>query len=393
MATILPNLIAIDMQTLLFAKEETTFATEIKPTTADQILIAGSGTMKQELGFIPDEQRRNTYSEVSEIQGRYEPGTFTFPVYIKPSGALGTKPECAALLKNLFGRETVTASTKVEYFLARVTDAVVSHTLWFKVGHFVYRAIGAVVDEGTFPLKAGNEADAVGQVSLTGLCANVLWTGTDEIAGTPLAGATTMTVKDAKKFTVGSYVEIGSETNGGAGFQITVINYGTNVVTFAPALVSDKAPDDVVKPWIPVGTEVGTPVHGRLGLATRNAVTLRVISSEITLKNNYKFLNEEKNGLNYPDRVIRTRKREVMCNPEIYFDANAPKFFYEAQQGTKTDIVVPVGDTAASRYKLTAKNVRLSAPDVSGNEELRMKLTGKAFASTSYDDELVLLFD
>lgn len=393
MATVLPNLIAINMDTVLFAKEETTFATEIKPTTADQILVAGEGSFKQALGFIPDAQLRNSYSEVTDIQGRYEPGEFNFPLYIKPSGALGTKPECAALLKNLFGREVVTASTKVEYFLARTTDAVVSTTVWFRQGHFVYRAIGCLVNEGRFPLRAGNTDDAVGQVALSGMCSNILWTGTDELASATAAVDTTITVKDASKFTAGGYVEIGSQTNAGAGFLINSINYGTNVLTLATAVGAIVAIDSVVKPWMPTGTEVGNPVHGRLGIVTRGGTDMRVVSSEITLTNNWKWLNEEKNGLNYPDRAIRASKRAVTCNPVIYFDANAAKHFREAQQGTKADVLVPVGDTAANRFKLTAKNVRFEAPDVSGGEEKQMTLNGKAFASSALDDELALLFD
>ncbi len=184
MPTVLPDRIAIDRQTLLFAKEETSFADEAVPDAASQILIAGEGSFAQARGFIEDEQRRNTFSRLSRIGGRFETGTFSLPAYIKPVAA-GTPPECAALLKALFGREAVTANTSVVYALLRIADTRPSLTVWISVGHFVYRILGGLVNEGRFPVRADNSAEAVARGTFGGLFAEARWTGTDELAAAP----------------------------------------------------------------------------------------------------------------------------------------------------------------------------------------------------------------
>lgn len=390
----LTDLIALDRESLGWIKKETTFGTEVKPATANQFLLAGELSPEQNLGFIEDQQRRNSYSQLRRFAGRYEPGQANFPVYVKPSGSLGVAPEGGAFLEGLFGREVVTASTKVEYFLSRTIDAILTYTIWLKTGHFVYRLLGSVIDQGEFPLRADNSQDALSQAKYSVLFAELRWTGTDEaaqtIGGTPQA---TLQVADAKKFTVGSYIEVGAQTNSAAGFQVTAVNIGTNVITLSPS-IANVTSGDQVKPWIPaLGSEVGVPIHGRLGSATLGGANLPLLSGSITLANNFKMLNEEKNGLNFANRAARRSTRGVTVNASVYFDANQPRRFYDALNQVRGDLVFPWGSTAANRFKLTAKNCEFGAPKISGAEEKIIALEGQAFASTSLDDELVGLFD
>lgn len=392
MPTILPNLLAFDRDTLLFVVPETTFGVETKPGVTNQVLLATEGTIKQSRGFIPDPQRRNTLSMLNRFAGRFEDGQGNLTFLVKPSGTLGTVPEGAPLLKSLFGREIITPATKIEYFLLRTTDTRPSLTIWFKIGHFVYRALGTLCNKGRFPLKADNSTDALCQCALDILFAELRWTGTDEMAVAAIAAATALTVKNAKKFTLGGYIKIAANDNAGAGYNITAINYATNVLTITPGLTAAVAIDDVVAPWLPVGTEAGTPVHGRLGSATRGGITLPLLSGEISLDNKLDMLNEEKNGLDYPNRFAQPEARSVQANAEMYFDANSALHFYDAQQQVRGDLVFPWGTTAASRVKITAKNQEIDMPDISGTKKV-LKLTGQAFASAAFDDELVMLFD
>lgn len=398
MPTVLPQTLAVDRETKLFAKKETTFGVGVKPAAADFALTVGDGAITQSRTFISDAQKRNTFSRLNRFAARYEPGAFSFPIYVKPSGTLGTKPEGAILYEALFGRETVTASTKVEYFLLRTSDTRPSVTLWFNQGHWVYMCWGAVVNQGQFSVKAGNGDDALAQLALSGLFAELRWTGTDELAvaipSTIAPGETTFTAKDASKFSVGSYLQIGSLDNAGGGFEVTAVNYTTRVVTFTPGIISTAvAVDSVVKPWLPAGTELGNPVHGRLGTAQRGTTNLPLISTEVSLDNKIKFLNEEKNGKDFADRFIHEAAREVQATAEVYFDADTAKYFREHTQGTRADIVVPVGDTAAKRFRLTLKNVELDHPNLSGTAPKVQRLAGPALASTAFDDELVMLLD
>src|ERR1051325_4394867 len=118
----LSDILAFDRQSLGWIKQETTFGTQAKPAATEQFFIAGAGKIVQQLGFIEDQQRRNTYSMLKRFAGRFDPGTADIPVYLKPSGTVDVAPEASEFLIGLFGRESVTAATKVDYLLNRVTD-------------------------------------------------------------------------------------------------------------------------------------------------------------------------------------------------------------------------------------------------------------------------------
>ena len=392
MATVLPNILSFARESLVFAKAETTALTEIKVTTADQILMAGDGSVAQELGFIPDPQRRNTYSPLPDIAGRYNPGTVSFPMLIKPRAA-GTAPDGGQILKALFGRETIVGATSVTYAPLRTIDSRQSMTVWVKDGHFVYRCIGTVFSKGTFPVSAGNSEEALGRVALEGSFAELRWTGTDEMASGAASAATALTVKDAKKYTVGSYIKIAANDNGGAGYQVTAVDYGTQILTITPGLTAGVNADDLVAPWLPTGSENGVIVHGRLGTVTRGGVSLPLMSGEISFEFPVKFMNEEKNGQDFATRFANAGIRAIGANVTVLFDANAGKWWYDVKTAVKADLVCNWGTASAARYKLTAKNQQLSAPQVSGGEERLVQLNGKAFASSSYDDELIMVLD
>lgn len=394
----LKDILAIDRETLLFAKKETTFGVGVKPGAADQVLIAGEGRIRQARGYITDAQKRNTLSMLSRIAGRFEPGEATIPVYIKPSGTAGTKPEGAQIYEGLFGREVINAGVDVRYKLLLIGGTRPSLTLWFKQGHFVYMAWGTIFGRMSAPIRAGNTDDAVAQMALTAFFAELRWTGTDLANETITTIQTDLTVVDARKFTVGSFIQKKDQSTGaindnaGAGFQVTAVNYTTNVLTITPGITNTN-PNDIIQPWLPTGTELGDPVHGRLGLATRGGINLPLLSSEIILDNKIKMLNEEKNALDFPNRFIHATARDVNINTDVYFDANVSKFFHESKESTQADVTIPIGNVAGKQVKFVLKNVELNPPDVSGAEEKIMRLEGVAFASASFDDELEMVFD
>lgn len=401
MAFILSDNIALDRESVGWIKKQTVFGTEVKPAAANQFLIAGEGSIVQQQGFIEDAQRRNTHSALKRFGGRFEAGRAEIPIYIKPSGTLDVPPEASEFLEGLFGREVITASTKVEYLLSRVSDIFPSYTLWVKNGHFVYRCIGLIVEQGTFPLRANNSPESLSQVRAICTFAEMRWTGTDlaneTIPSTP--AQTDLTVEDARKFTVGSYIQKRDQStlvvddNSGAGFQVTAVNYTTNVLTISPG-ITDVNTGDQIEPWTPANAaEVGDPIHGRLGAATLGGVTLPLLSGEISLVNNFKVLNEEKNGLQFANRFLRRIMREVRVRAEVYFDANTSRYFHSSRNQVQANLVFPWGDTATKRFTVTVKNVEFNTPAIAGGEEKRMTLEGKGFATSAFDDELAGLFD
>ena len=393
--------LALDRESICWIKKQTVFGTEVKPASTNQFLIAGEGKVMQPQGFIEDQQRRNTHSQLRRFGGRFEPGTAEVPIYIKPSGTLDVPPEASEFLEGMFGREVITASTKVEYLLSRVSDFFPFYTLWVKNGHFVYRCIGLIVDKATFPLKADNSAESLSQMKASCIFAELRWTGTDLANETITGGAqTSLTVEDARKFTVGSFIQKKDQStlvvddNSGAGYEVTAVDYTSNVLTLAAPGIDNVADGDIIEPWTPaIAAEVGDPIHGRFGFATLGGVNLPLLSGEITFENNMKMLNEEKNGLQFANRFLRRITRKVTVKAEVYFDANQSRYFHSTRNQVRADLVFPWGDTATKRFTITAKNVEFDAPDIAGGEEKRLTLTGQAFASSALDDELKGVFD
>jgi len=125
----------------------------------------------------------------------------------------------------------------------------------------------------------------------------------------------------------------------------------------------------------------------------RGAVALPLMSGEITLDFPVKIANEEKNGQNFATRFINTGERSVNADMQALFDANGAQWFYDVQASVSADLVCNWGTTAAERYKLTVKNQLITAPTVTGAEEQIVELSGKGAASSSFDDELTLVFN
>lgn len=392
MPTVLPTILSMGREGQAWALAEVTYGVEIKPTTTSQFLLAGDSTVQQNRGFIPDPQRRNTYSARPQIAGRYEPGTISFPVLIKPRAA-GVAPDAKALLKALIGRETIVASTSVTYNLLRIQDTRQSLTMWVRAGHFIYRALGVILTKGTFPIKADNSEEALGRCNFEGTFSEMKWTGTDEMAAVAAIAATSLTVKDDKKFTVGSYIKIADNDNAGLGYQVTAINYGTNILTITPGLTAAVALDALITPWAPTGSETGVIVHGRHGVVTRGAVSLPLMGGEITLEFPVKIANEEKNGLDFASRFINTGERTVMASMEALFDANGAKWFHDVTTSTAADLVCNWGNAVAARYSLTVKNQLIESPQVTGTEEQIVQINGKGASSVAFDDELTMVFN
>lgn len=398
MATVLGDILSFPRESAVLAIAETTFATEVKPTASSGVPSIGEIQVSQPLGFVPDPQRRLTYSPRPDIPGRYDPGVIQgLQMLIKPR-AVGTAPDGGVLLKTFWGRETIVGGTSVTYSPLRMIDTRPSATVWVRDGHAVYRCLGTLLNQADLPIRADNSPEALHQVGLAGTFAELRWTGTDELAvaipSTGGGGVTTMTLKSAKKYTINSYVEIGALTNAGAGYQITAVDYGTNVVTFTPAIVSIAvAVDSLVKPWWPTTSENGTIIHGRKGIATRGGSNLSVMSGSIQYGFPVKLLNAEKNGLDFANRFSSPALRDLQCNLEVLFDANAGRYWYDVKTGVLADVICPWGTVSGERSTLTVKNHLVKGNPVTGNEERIMALNGNGYASSSFDDECVLVLD
>ena len=97
----LVNTLAINKDTVVFAKEEATRNQEAIPAGTDVIRVIGDGTVRQPRNKITNPERVNSLSRQPRLVGVFPPGEISFPFYLKPNGGV---PKGGAVLKSLFGR-------------------------------------------------------------------------------------------------------------------------------------------------------------------------------------------------------------------------------------------------------------------------------------------------
>ena len=389
--------IAIGRDVIVYAKEESTPGTKVFPAGTDAIFLTGEGSFRQVRNFIPDAQRRATLSKVERIKSRLSPGEWSLPTYIKPSGSLGTAPECGQMLKGLFGLEMVNAGVDVQYTLAGISDTLPSFTIWFRLGHTVFCNMGCVVNSGDIAIKAGNDDDSIVGITFNGFFMRQIRTGTDKLSQDETLGATTIHVANARKFMKESIISIGSLNNSGAGYEVTDVDYANNTLTISPQLEDNASQDDVVKGYLPSPTEAGEPVHGRLGQVTfdegGSPVNTPIIAATIGINNNVKMVEDEKADVDYPNDFLRAAEREVTLSIDCYFKKDVAARWYEVDAQTEKEIKIPAGDTAGKRLRFEFPRVQLDTPELGGAEEVVVTMPKALLASSSFEDEVKLVFD
>lgn len=160
--------IALGREQLVYVKEETTPGTYNQPVATDCIIISGTGKVNQTANFVPDSQIRNSRSRRLPIFAGRNPGTWTFPVFMKPAAA-GTEPEATVLLDIGLGSKTVNAGTSVVYRpLSGCPQR--SFSLVFQIGHTVFQCVGCTVNQIEFN-QSGNE---IGNIVFSGEFMNMV---------------------------------------------------------------------------------------------------------------------------------------------------------------------------------------------------------------------------
>lgn len=390
--------VATAKETLCYVKKESSFGTmTVVPAATDAVYVLGDVGMPWNREILEDEQHRNTPSEYAQLAGRYSPAEYNLETYVKPSGTAGTPPEVTDLLECAIGTYTNTPATRDAYTLN--SSALSSFSLWVKIGHTVFVMAGCTVNQLVIPVTG----TAFGRFQFSGMGTRKYWAGTGTAGALVSAGASTiaMTAGHENRFSVGAYISLGSDTNTYAGYKITAIDTSTHVMTFTPVAVTGCAKGASITGTLPAtATEVGSPVFGKLGQLTKDGTNMNVLNATITLNNNLKYYEEEKNNSLYISEFGRPGKREVTIAMNAYYYKEHADMFAAQLNRTKMDFVIPVGSTAGSICTVyvpasgagAAAGVEINNPDISGDEEKAIAIEGKALASASYNDEFSLIF-
>lgn len=380
---------------LSYANQEQAFAiledscgTLKKMTVNDRIYTVGPIEFTQERELLEDMQIRASASQLPQINARLMTGEFNFETYVKPSGSLGVPPEHNVLFRSLMGLGTPSAGVKVEYTLEDQLDAF---SLWVKKGHTVFAFRGAVIESAEFVVTG----DAIATVRWSGRFMERLWCGEIQADDTCGPGKETIQLPagGAMRYCEDMYVQVGTDDNTEAGYKIDEVDYAADTIKITPTLATNQGTDPVIYPYWPTSAaELGEPAHGKLGIVTISGQPAVVLSANLTLTNNIKFYDMEKNDEWGAERYGRPGKRTAEGTLTVFFVKQGPSYFYRSTHRVTDALIIPVGNEAGKIMEISVPYAQYKAPQITGTEEFQQEIGFLAVASAALNDELKVTF-
>lgn len=374
--------IAIAREEIIFVVPETNYGTLAYPSSSNLVIAAGNGTISQNLTFTESEELRDTRSLIARFRDKIPAGTWSFPTYIRPSGSAGTPPMGDTLFEALLGKKET--GSDVKYSPAKILP---SFSLWVKKSHTVFFADGCVVNEGRLSVTSKGAAS----VEWSGNFRRMGWVGTDKLAAAVTTGATSITVNDGSKFTVGGRIVIGDNDNSGQGYRVTAVD--GNTLTIDPGISSDVSAGAVVKPWLPdtSGVNFGDVLENREFSLSIGGVDRIIRTFECTITNNVSLVEDELTGDLYPTEKIEGDRR-VTGRLTLYFRKDELDWFKNAYDGNDVAVELVGGSEAGSIFKVSIPRASLDVPSVTTEAPAIALEVGFTALANNGEDEIQIIF-
>lgn len=370
-----------------FCKLQSAFATPLKPAATDAFrarsLVLGSAVDRPYPG-----DRRGTRSRMERTEGRQPALPWSATVVFRPSGALGTAPDIGDLLKLAMGTETLNGGVSVVYTLLKDPTALMA-TIYRKLTSMVELVYGAIVQRMRISWSG---ADYV-TIEFSGIAKAFGEAGTSTTSGTETTGSTIVTVADADFFAAYGVVQIGSLTNGGAGFQISAVNFTTEKITLETTATWNTAQS--VAPYLPTPTLTGNPVHSA-GKATLSldggSTTIGHVNGYVEVATGLDLLNTEANTSS-PSDVIMASQREVSFGFELLLKKSETYLMSHFRRKVSKDLQVIIGDTSTEKMQIDMNTCEIDPVprDIPDSGPGRIPLTGVALGSSGEDEISITL--
>ncbi len=253
-------------------------------------------------------------------------------------------------------------------------------SVWMEFDHFVSHMSGCVVTEAVFPMS--NTGGQACTVTLNGR--KMGWAGTSSVAS--VSGAV-VTLEDggADAYTVGAivYNKTRNDDNSGVGYTVTAVNATANTITLNAA-PSNWAADNVIAPWLPDATAIGTPLESRDAKVYVSGVLGRRREGELQVSTPTTFTSEI--GDEYPGENA-DGKREISLTGGLYFRKEDAQEFGKGYRGYELPVQVTMGDTAGKTFSASLPRMRFNTPTLSTDGEfLTLEQDGYAMGQPSVRD-------
>jgi hypothetical protein len=245
---------------------------------------------------------------------------------------------------------------------------------------------GAWVETLTISGSGGDEP----RVKFDGGALGFAHAGTSTLNGA-MSASTTMVVQtaDARNFYDGAVVQVGSDTNSGLGYEITVDTARPSFTLASAATASNAA---AVAPFMPTETTAGTPINGVSGSITLDGTAIIVTAYEVTIKNGVKPFEDEALRALPSDLVpgyrTVTGSLTLRASKSQILELGKRQAFSGAR-----DIALVLGDTAGSRCTIDLNYVEFgfAGAEIPEAEEGMITLPFTALGSSG-NDEIAITF-
>lgn len=382
-----------------YAVDETTFGTFVKPTGDNAVKVLSAS-------FDPSQERKNredsrtTRSHIADdqIDGK-KAASWSVEAYLIPSGDATNSttivPDIDQLLTKALGTGTATSSpSKMTYTLNSNQD-LGSLTL---VQHFnetfMEALTGCYVNSMTLSIAGGEEPKLSFEGGSSGTFIPTTTSSTTGASTATVDGSgsgTTVDVQsgEGKNFKVGSVIKVGSDDNGGAGYEVTGISgdqltVGTSITSYTDL--------DAVVPFAPDETVAGQPIAGILGSLTVDGSSFPITSFEVTVTNNMKAIEDEAYQAGTTDYVPGFRdvtgSLSIRCRRDLAIEIGKRPDF------TNRNVVVTCGSATGATVTTTLARCQfqVSGVETPQSDEVVIPLEFKALASTAGDNEITIAF-
>jgi len=369
------NTVARAMVQDCFAVKETTKGTAVFPTAAThRIVTAGTAEINQQATFSDSEEIANSLDILDRFQDQMGAGSFSVPMYLRPSGTAGTAPMGDILLESLMGVGTKDGTVKYSFTQATTKP---SFTLWIKKSHTVFFATGSCIESGTLNLT--NQGGA--KLDMSGGFMKMGWAGTD-IANAAVT-AKIVAVENAKLFTAGAYIQLGTDHNTNQGYRIASVDYDTNTLTMDDTITA--ASGVVVKGFLPTFTAVGEVLENKNTTITFDTVSKNLKSLNLSINSPVAWQTDEITISGYVTEYIEDR-RSITSSIDVLFREQDLSYFYDATQNTQVDVIITIADGAGKTCTINLPYTELEVPNITtSSPTVSLSISGTSLGNLGED--------
>lgn len=266
------------------------------------------------------------------------------------------------------------------------TTSAPSFTLWIQTDHVVQFLTGATCNQATVAVK--NE-DGV-TFNLKGQGMMMGFAGTDSLAADAASGATTVTVNDSDKYTIGARIYNKTKADfGTAGYAITAI-VGDDL-TITPATAEAWSEDDIICGYLPdPGTLTSQVIENRKSAVKINNLAGKLRTTDITIDTPKNYLADEV-GTQYVSEYVEDM-RKVSATVNSYFKKDDVGKFKTAAEGLGVPLEVTYGDTGGKTVSIFMPRMKLSVPTINfENPTVSLQTTATALGTEGEDSIYIVL--